>query len=277
MGATHRSVGEVIAGVLRRDPLPDEPLQLDSLEHAEVALALEEAFGVPLPDDADLRTVAAAAAAVGGGSRRPALEVGIGHLQWLAEMATTTLLSRFFRLRVHHPDRVPAHGPVVVAMNHDSLLDIPFLVLATPRRIWFMAKRELYGGRFRARFFHSLGGFPVDRARHDLRAIRAALGVVDAGRALGMYPEGTRTDQLLPFLPGAAWVALRTGVPLVPVGISGTLEAMPRGASFPRRSRVTVRFGHPIDVGKEPDPATRLARARELSPDLREEVRRLSR
>lgn len=262
---------------------PDTVLDLDSLGQAELALALEEALGVRLPDDAVLRTPHEAALAVAAamGSPRtflpPPLRPGIGHLQWLSEAVLAPILGPLYRFRVLGQDRVPRNGPVVLASNHDSLLDIPFLALATPRPVWFMAKHELYRGRFSAWFFHVLGGFPVRREGPDLAAIRAALAVVEAGMALAMYPEGTRSHDFLPFLPGAAWVALATGAPLVPVGVRGTAEAMPRGSAVPRRTRVTLAFGHPVDLGREDEPRVRLERARHATERLRTDVERLLR
>lgn len=185
------------------------------------------------------------------------------------------VLSAYFRFEVEGSNRVPANGPVVLASNHDSLLDIPFLVMACPRAVWFMAKRELFESRRGAWLFHVLGGFPVDRLGPDARAVRAGLEVLEAGRVLGMYPEGTRSPDFLPFPPGAAWLALASGAPLVPVGITGTAEAMPRGATVPRRSRVRVRIGEPLRPGSEDDARARLERARAVSDELRAAVRAL--
>jgi len=140
-----------------------------------------------------------------------------------------------------------------------------------------MAKVELFRGPLASKLFHACGGFPVRRGGRDLGAVRAALEVVRRGRLLGMYPEGTRAARLQAFLPGAAWLALATGAPLIPVGVSGTAEAMPRGSRVPRRTSVTVRFGEAIDPGKEDDPPARLERARGVTEDLRSAVERLLR
>jgi 1-acyl-sn-glycerol-3-phosphate acyltransferase len=263
-------------------PGPDGSLDLDSLQLAELVLALEAEFGVRLPDDLRPGTVSEAAAAVAeargrAASSTPALQDGIGHLQWLSDAVLGPVMRRFFTFEVVRADLVPAHGPVVLAMNHDSALDIPFLMLASPRRVWFMAKHELYRGAFRGWFFHVLGGFPVDRAGRDLRAVRAGVEVLSSGRGLGMYPEGTRSDRFLPFFPGAAWMAILSGAPLVPVGIVGTAGAMPRGAMVPRRARVWVTFGEPLDPGREEDARARLERARDVTRSLRDEVARLIR
>jgi 1-acyl-sn-glycerol-3-phosphate acyltransferase len=236
-------------------------LQADSLATAELILALEERLGVRLPEDVALGTVEDAARAVvvapsaGGASGR--LRDGFGRLQWVAHATFGPPLRGIYRLDVAGTEHVPASGPAVLASNHDSLLDIPALVVASPRPVWFMAKVELFRGRAASSLLHRMGGFPVRR------------------EALGMYPEGTRASHLGPFLCGAAWLALVSGAPLVPVGISGTAEAMPKGVRLPRRTRVVVRFGQPMEPGFEDDPRARLERARGITDDLRSEVERL--
>jgi 1-acyl-sn-glycerol-3-phosphate acyltransferase len=271
-------IAEVVARVTgRRAAEPEEDLALDSLGAAELVLALEEEFDHRLKDDEVPRSIAHALRSLRGAKRRGgrALRPGIGHLQWLSEAVGGKGLSRFFRLRVEGVDGVPADGAVVLASNHDSLLDIPVLAIASPRKVWFMAKRELFRPGFPTWFFHALGGFPVDRVGPDVEAVRSALEVLDAGRALGMYPEGTRSRDFLPFLPGAAWLALAAGAPLVPVGITGTADAMPSGSRIPRRTPVRVRFGEPRSPGKEDDPRARLERARGVTEELRADVERL--
>jgi 1-acyl-sn-glycerol-3-phosphate acyltransferase len=267
-----------VRSVLGQVPDPDTPLHLDSLATAELVFALESAFGIRLPDDARFETLADAAAHVARGVEAPStppLDSGIGHLQWLGEAVAGRGLAAFHRMEVHGAHHVPAEGAAVLAMNHDSLLDIPLLVAATPRPVWFMAKVELFRGRASTWLFHAMGGFPVRRGAFDVRAVRASLDVVRRGQVLAMYPEGTRAPYLQPFLPGAAWVALAAGAPLVPVAISGTAEAMPKGTKLPRRTHVAVGFDEPIEPGIERDPRTRMGRAREITDELRSRVERM--
>jgi 1-acyl-sn-glycerol-3-phosphate acyltransferase len=273
-------VSTVVAEVLGEAPAPDAPLVLDSLATAELAFALEEAIGLRLPDDISFGTVAEVTAHVARALDRPerrrsALGEGFGRFHGPAAAAVKVVTTRYYRPSVTGADRVPPTGPAVLAANHDSLIDIPILVSATRRPVWFMAKEELFRGSVASRFFHALGGFPVRRGGPDLEAVRGGLEVLRRGRVLGMYPESTRTGDLLPFYPGAAWVALATGAPLMPVAIRGTFESMPRGATIPRRTNVTVRFGEPLRPGRETDPRARLQRAREVTADLRVEVEKL--
>jgi len=279
VGSLEARVADVAETVIGRRPAPEERLELDSLGHAELLFALEEAFAVRLPDHPVPRDLNAAARAIrGAGERRRdagLLPERIGHLQWLGQGVLGPVLRGYYRLTVTGTEGFPASGPVVLASNHDSLLDIPLIVIAAPRPVWFMAKRELFASPFGAWFFRVLGGFSVNRGANDMRAVRAALAVLRRGRVLGMYPEGTRSRSFLPFLPGAAWAALATGAPLVPAGISGTAESMPRGSKVPRPSRVRVRFGEPIRVAAEHDPRARIGRASALTGDLRAEIERL--
>jgi 1-acyl-sn-glycerol-3-phosphate acyltransferase len=276
---------EKVAAALAEDGRfdPTRPLAdggFDSLGYAELALALEEELGVRLADAEveGLRTVADVVHAVERLQRgRPGARIpaGIGRHQARAERALGPVLNRWYRVRIEGRSYVPRTGPAVVSANHNSLLDIPFLAMAVPRDIWFMAKVELFRGAGRW-FFHALGGFPVRRQVNDLKAVDTALAVLAEGRLLGMFPEGTRSpDRLLPFLPGAAWIALVQGAPLVPVAITGAAESLPRGRVIPKRTQVSVRFGEPMPVEREPDPARRAVRARELTAELRAAIEAL--
>jgi 1-acyl-sn-glycerol-3-phosphate acyltransferase len=246
---------------------------LDSLAFAELAAALERDFGVDLSpefvDGADRLEDVLRAIEVAPTSEGPrVLPRGIGSLQGPAELLGGAALRWWFRIRVEGAGNVPQHGPAVVAMNHESALDIPLVVAASRRPITFMAKKELFKNGFASWSLHSLGAFRVDRDRFDLVAVQRALAVLERGDVLGMYPEGTRSPgRLLPFLPGAAWLALHAGVPLVPCSISGTEHA--GRAISPGRVPVRIRFHEAIAVERADDPAERRRRAEELTARLR--------
>ncbi len=166
-----------------------------------------------------------------------------------------------FRVRVRGLEHVPAAGAYVVAPTHRSLLDIPFTAFITRRRIRFMAKRELFASRLGARIWTALGGIPVDRGSPTARtALRACEEALRAGEPVAVFPEGTRHHgpRLGPLFDGAAWLAVRTGVPIVPVGIDGSEEILASGRSVPRLARVAVVVGEPVTV---PDGATTRRRA----------------
>jgi len=158
----------------------------------------------------------------------------------------------------------------VMCMNHQSSLDIPVAVAAAQRPVTFMAKKELFRRPAAARFFLELGGFSVERGAFDLRAVEIALAVLDRGEVLAMYPEGTRRPGVLqPFLPGAAWLALKSGAALLPVAIQGTEWAMPPGRKVPRRIPIRISFAEPIPAEKETEPATRRKEALRLTGEVR--------
>jgi 1-acyl-sn-glycerol-3-phosphate acyltransferase len=269
---------EVIGEITGREVGPDDPIGLDSLAHAELALALEEEFGAWLPDGSASTTVRQVALSLRRqpAGRAPLLRPGIGSIQGFCEAALNPILDRYYRLEILGEDHLPDEGGVVLASNHDSFIDIPLLGRACPRPVWFMAKEELFRSGFGRWFFHSLGGFPVSRDRNDLKSVRAGLTVLRWGRVLGMYPEGTRSTQLLPFLDGAAWMALVTGAPIVPLHIAGSVDSMPPGSLWPRPSHVRITVGPALWPDQEAGPRARLERARELTLDLRRAIERLA-
>jgi 1-acyl-sn-glycerol-3-phosphate acyltransferase len=194
---------------------------------------------------------------------------GLGRHQRFTKFVADPVLRRILRLRVIGAEHVPPTGPVILAANHRSFWDIPAHVVASPRPVMFMAKQELYKGPVTRWTWRALGGFPVRRDTADIRAIDTALALLARGEMVAIYPEGTRsrTGEMLPFLKGAAWLALRTGAPLVPCGLKGTERR--RGAA-PRRliRQVRVAFGPPIAVDVEPDARTRRERADALTDEL---------
>jgi 1-acyl-sn-glycerol-3-phosphate acyltransferase len=255
----------------------------DSIASAELSAAVEHELGVDLVDAqlAGLRRASEVADLVERTASverrvRETYPRGMGRMQQRSKVVTGAFCRRWFSMEVVGAEHVPPTGPAVLAMNHESFLDIPLIVIASPRPIRFMAKRELFESPRGARFFHELGGFPVDRDRYDLRAVEIALEVARRGEVLGMYPEGTRTPGvLLPFLPGAAWIALKTGASLVPAALSGTGAAMPTGAKFFKRVPIRIEFAPAIPVEREEDPLRRRERARELTEQVRAAVERM--
>jgi 1-acyl-sn-glycerol-3-phosphate acyltransferase len=272
-------VAELVRQISGREVGPHDPIGLDSLGHAELALAIEERFGLWLPDARASTTVEEVAQAVRERlperGRTSPVRPGIGSLSGLGVMVMRAILDRYYLLRVEGTERVPRRGPVILASNHDSFVDIPLLAVVTPRPVWFMAKQELFRSAFGRWFFHAVGAFPVRRDLNDLASVRAGLAVLSWGRVLGMYPEGTRSVQFLPFLAGSAWMALVTGAPIVPVRVTGTAESMPPGSLWPRRSDVRLVFGEALRPRLERNARARLGRAREITDELRAAVERL--
>ena len=158
------------------------------------------------------------------------------------------IVSWYFHVQVQGLERVPPRGPVILAINHLSMLD-PILVGAVmPRVVHFMAKQELFRYPLLGWLLRRLHAFPVRRGQADREALARALDLLRAGEVVGIFPEGTRSadGQLLPLQGGTAFLALKSGAAVIPVAIAGTHRAMPRGALWPRRVRVQIRIGEPV-------------------------------
>jgi 1-acyl-sn-glycerol-3-phosphate acyltransferase len=153
-----------------------------------------------------------------------------------------------FGVRVTGKENVPAAGAYIVAPSHRSLLDIPIAAAITPRRIRFMAKESLFKTKFGATVFAALGAIRVERGTTDRGALRASQAALEEGEPLAIFPEGTRREgsELGELYDGAAYVALKLGVPIVPVGIGGSEQILATQKLVPRLHRVRVVVGKPI-------------------------------
>ena len=154
-----------------------------------------------------------------------------------------------FRVEVAGLEHIPSSGVYILAPSHRSMLDPAFAAFATPRRVRFMAKREIFTTRVGRRLFLALGAIEVDRGTTDRGALRASKAALESGEPLGIFPEGTRRDgpAVENLFDGCAYLALKLGVPMVPVGIGGSELIMPTGRLLPRLRRVTVVIGTPIE------------------------------
>lgn len=173
------------------------------------------------------------------------------------------MLYSVFRMEVTGREHEPASGAYLAVSNHWSAFDPPVLGAALRRKVHFMAKHELFRIPLLRSWMYCIGTFPVRRGEPDRQAVRTALQVLERGGVVGMFPEGTRNPRgyLLPAEPGAAFLALKARVPILPVGILGTLEVLPKGAWVPRVRKIRVRIGPAFrldDLEGQPD---RLQRA----------------
>jgi 1-acyl-sn-glycerol-3-phosphate acyltransferase len=169
----------------------------------------------------------------------------------LVKIICTPFLRLAYRIRVEGREHLPMKGPVILAANHRSFMDSIFLPLILPRRLTFVAKAEYFDSWKTAWFFRAVGMIPIRRegGTASERALASAADVLQTGGAFGIYPEGTRTRDgyLHRGHTGAARLALRTGAPIVPVGLVGTDDVQPTDAKLPRPfRRITIRFGEPV-------------------------------
>jgi 1-acyl-sn-glycerol-3-phosphate acyltransferase len=175
-------------------------------------------------------------------------------------------------------EHVPAEGAFVLAPVHRSFIDFGLAAGVTRRRLRFMGKDSLWKYPAFGWVLSALGAFPVHRGGPDREAMRRCMAVIERGEPLVLFPEGTRrsgpvVDDLH---EGAAYVALRTGVPIVPVGIGGSERALQKGKRLPRPVKVHVLVGPPIHPPST-EPGVRVSRrvVHQLTTELRDEVQRL--
>jgi 1-acyl-sn-glycerol-3-phosphate acyltransferase len=180
------------------------------------------------------------------------------------------LAALLFGTEVRGREHLPPTGVYIVAPSHRSTLDIPLAAAVSRRRLRFMAKQEIFNGPVWSWIFHALGAVPVDRAGTDRAALKAVEGALLEGEPVVIFPEGTRHrgPELGPIASGTAYVALKAGVSVVPVGIGGSETLIVRRRGVPWLSRVTVVVGPPIVVERV-DGAVRRSAITELDATLR--------
>jgi 1-acyl-sn-glycerol-3-phosphate acyltransferase len=190
----------------------------------------------------------------------------------------TTICTVLWRTRVVGKENLPPDGGFLLAPSHRSMMDIPFAAVVTHRRIRFMGKKSLFALRVHGPICRWLGGFPVARDGTDRKAVRDSVEMLRTGEVLCVFPEGTRQNgsKIQPLQPGAAYLALRAGVPIIPIGMAGTEEILRASKSpIPRFSRVVLVVGEPIIA--EPLTGTLVPRDRvdALSARLGDEMQRV--
>ena len=177
---------------------------------------------------------------------------------WSVRAVLHPFLQIFFRLRRGGRHQVP-DGGVLLASNHRSFLD-PFVIGCCVRRpIYFVAKQELFQNRFAGWILNCLGAFPVKRGESDEESMATALALLERGEAVVIFPEGTRhrSGPLHPPKRGVGRLALESGVPVVPIAVTGT-EGARRGILF-RPARVDIRCGRPLTYPRVETPSKHLA------------------
>jgi len=181
-------------------------------------------------------------------------ELQHGCARWWCRMVALTIGAR---IHVHGTDRIRRNASYVYMFNHSSLIDTPALFACLPYQFKIMAKRGLFYVPFMGWHLWTSGNFPVDRgdARKTARSIRAVIDGVRGGKSLAVFPEGTRTPdgRVQEFKPGTFKIAMRAGVPIVPVTIRGTFALLPKTTLVPRPGRVDVFIGEPIDTNAYDD------------------------
>jgi 1-acyl-sn-glycerol-3-phosphate acyltransferase len=205
----------------------------------------------------------------------------VGQLYRPARTVLEPIFSFLWDWQVEGLERIPATGGAIVAPNHLSVFDHFAVGAVMPRRITYVGKAE-YLDRWTTRYlFPALGMIPIDRGGGSAadRALAKASELLDAGELFGIYPEGTRSrdGHLHRGHTGCARLALRTGCPIIPVGLEGTLDVQPPDQRLPRPFRtIRVRVGEAVDVTRYLDRPDDHLVLRQITDEVMYEIRELS-
>ena len=211
----------------------------------------------------------------------PEAEREYGKLYPVAKAVLTPIFKGLWRIETSGTEHLPTSGGAIFCPNHTSVIDSFFLPVVLPRRITFVGKAEYMDSWKTKHLFPAMGMIPIDRSGGNAseRALNTAARVLEAGEFFGIYPEGTRArdGRLHRGHTGPARLALRTGAPIVPVGIVGTRDIQPPDAKLPRPfKRAQVRFGRPIGVERFADRSDDRLLLRQIIDEVMFEIRALT-
>jgi len=173
-------------------------------------------------------------------------------MHWLyygGRLFTRVLLFLFTRFKVKGKENIPSQGPLLIVVNHLNLADPPIIGVSVDRKAMFLAKEELFRSKLSGYVVRNYGAFPVRRGGMNKDALRKSAQLLAQGMALIIFPEGRRSlsAQLEEALSGAALIAVRNGVPILPIGIAGT-EKIKGIVWWLRRPKIVVNIGCPFSL-----------------------------
>lgn len=178
-------------------------------------------------------------------------------------------------IRIYGRDRLPEKGPLIIACNHQSIIDPLVLLTVFPYHITFLAAAYLYRIPLLGPVLRAAGAMPIHSAEGDFKSLKKSLKLLEKGRVLGIFPEGgvSLDGKLKPLMSGSAYIALKSGAAVLPVALGGTRDVLPVGTYFPRRKRIVLNIGHVIMVERKDK--IRKADMVELSLKLEKELQKL--
>lgn len=181
------------------------------------------------------------------------------------------------RMTIDGRENFPKDGPFILAPTHRSIIDTPVSSGVYRKRMRFMGADKWWSNKHFGKLLTALGGFPVSRGTADREALKRCIAVIEGGEPLVLFPEGERKSGPIvqPLFDGAAYVAMKTGVPIVPVGIGGSERVMPKGAKFIRPRKLYVMVGKPLTAQVADTAKEQRAAARQLTTELHAELQRL--
>ena len=284
---------------IRPDSALDTDLGLDSMTRVELLLLLESKLDKQMPDElaAGVRTVGDVIEVVNTLDSRTApaaddttldssvaaehneLALRSSHFAKLIRFGIRTIIRRRFSLQCDGIEHIPIGAPYIIASNHSSHLDTPAIITALgaeSKNLRPLSARDYFYNRRMKAWFVSrcLNALPFDRTDNSLQSLRVAQDALRRNENLLIYPEGTRSlnGNLQPFKPGLGLLAYEASVPVVPAHVSGTYEALPKGKSLPRKSKVRVVFGEPVAPELPQDSIMKTSK-REIYRKIADEVR----
>ena len=167
----------------------------------------------------------------------------------LSQFIVGSMLRLFYRFKVEGVENIPSEKGCLLAVNHVSFLDPPVVACSIYHRlVCFMARDTLSKSLLGKWYFNGIGAVALDRTKGDVGALKKAISLLKEGRTLGFFPEGTRSPDgdLKPAKGGVGFLVSKGQVPVVPAYIDGTFKALPKNATWPKFSRISIRYGKPI-------------------------------
>ena len=170
-------------------------------------------------------------------------------LYWWAWASSRWIFKNLFRCRVYNPEWVPIAGPVIIAANHESYFDPPFIGSSLPRAINYLARENIFSHWLSGPFFKGLNAVPVDREGGGAKGLKIILNRLINNNGIIIFPEGTRTfgGEMLPALGGIGLTIIKSQAPVVPVRV-WTYNAYNRNQTFPEPRMMSVKFGKPLKM-----------------------------
>lgn len=196
---------------------------------------------------------------------------------WAARAITWTLATVLWRIDIKGRENIPKTGAFLLSANHRSNVDGPLTCILTRRRMRYLAKEGMFKIETLGKLYKSMGAIPVNRGAPDRASLHACMEVLKGGRGLVLFPEGTRQtgDVITELHEGAAYLALRTGAPIVPVGFGNSVNAHKKGAWHLSFAKVTCIIGEPLYFERSDSARVTRVQISEATEKLRERLQEL--